>query len=268
MLSRNNLFFDLADHCTLSCKGCGRYSPHLPPSFPSLENFKKDLSALAQVMRVKTLRLQGGEPLLNKQVTEFVKFAKESGIAELVFIVTNGQLLSRQSEDFFATADRIDVTMYPTDKIDYEKNIGHLYEMQKKYGFFVNVAFTSQFQVINRDTPHDPATTAAIFNSCDLTWSWEAHTFRNGRYYKCPKALFHDRFLADRKIANDGSTLEKEGIAIHEPDLERRLEAFVLDRTPMKACAYCNGTSGGKFAHRQLTQDEKLTINGTCSRSL
>lgn len=257
MLSRNNLFFDLADHCTLSCKGCGRYSPHLPPAFPSFENFKSDLSALARVMKVKTLRLQGGEPLLNKQATEFVKFAKETQIAELVFMVTNGQLLSRQPEEFFATIDRIDVTTYPGTKIDYEENIGHLHKMQNKYGFFVNIASTSQFQVINRETPHDTKTMTEIFNSCDLTWAWEAHTFRNGRYYKCPKALFHDRFLADRNIANDGRFLEREGIAIHEPDLERRLEAFVLDRTPMKGCAYCNGTSGEKFPHRQLTQAEK-----------
>jgi GTP 3',8-cyclase len=67
----------------------------------SLETYQKSIGQLCEFpKKIKLLSLTGqGEPLLNKDLPEMVRIAKESGRFERIEIITNGSLLTNQLSD-------------------------------------------------------------------------------------------------------------------------------------------------------------------------
>jgi len=53
---------NLADHCNLNCQMCDHFSPLAEPTFLNLENFKKDMTRLAELTdgHIDIMKLQGG----------------------------------------------------------------------------------------------------------------------------------------------------------------------------------------------------------------
>lgn len=88
--------FTLTTKCTLQCKHCSNYMPFINPnehSFISIEDFKIQLNNLLNaVYKVKNLILIGGEPLLVKNLHEYLDFAAGKRKIEKVWIITNGTL--------------------------------------------------------------------------------------------------------------------------------------------------------------------------------
>ena len=72
----------LCDHCNLKCKLCSHYCNLVQSEiFTDLKQYKKDINELAKKLNIKTIRLMGGEPLLNPDIEEFFKVFKEALIA-------------------------------------------------------------------------------------------------------------------------------------------------------------------------------------------
>src|SRR5690348_4435511 len=94
-LLRPSVEFNLTEHCNLSCYGCDHASPLLPTRLADLESFQRDLAALSEVFHSREIRLVGGEPLLHPRIVEFMRAARDSGVADSVVIYTNGVLLHR-----------------------------------------------------------------------------------------------------------------------------------------------------------------------------
>jgi organic radical activating enzyme len=107
----------LVDHCNLSCAGCDHASPARPVRFSSVELFRQDVEALSRVLRVQTLKLTGGEPLLHPQLLQFLLISKRARLAERVEIWTNGLLLHRLSPDILDRVDCVHISRYPGIKI-------------------------------------------------------------------------------------------------------------------------------------------------------
>ena len=61
---------NLTAHCNLACYGCDHASPVHPEEYLSVEEFAKDLAALAPVYHVFEFLLTGGEPLLHPDLTD------------------------------------------------------------------------------------------------------------------------------------------------------------------------------------------------------
>jgi len=115
------LEYNLVDHCNLSCSNCSHFSPHLKSKYAQLETFKCDLEALARVYKVTRFRFVGGEPLLHKQILEFIAVVKSSGIADKIQICTNGVLLDRVDDEVFRQIDMLSVSWYPDMRVSKEK---------------------------------------------------------------------------------------------------------------------------------------------------
>jgi len=124
---RNNLIctrgieYSVAYHCNLRCASCSHLSPFLRSKFPSIESFQKDISILCTVMHSNELRLLGGEPLLNPQINDFIKIAKEYQIADKIGVTTNGILLSKMNDLFWDQVDSVTITIYPDIKFSRER---------------------------------------------------------------------------------------------------------------------------------------------------
>lgn len=108
----------LCDHCNLNCKGCGHFCYLVRDEiFTDLEQFTKDINELSKKIFIKQIRLMGGEPLLHKQVNEFINITREAYPKSDIRLVTNGILLPTMKEDFWETCRKnkikIDMSKYP-----------------------------------------------------------------------------------------------------------------------------------------------------------
>lgn len=116
-----------ADHCNLSCYSCSHYSPIAKPKFCDLSKLRESLPKLTPFQdTIRILRVIGGEPLLNPQVCDIFELIHEHCPNVPIEITTNGILIPKMKEDFFACCRKYDiminVTQYPV-KSDLYKNI-------------------------------------------------------------------------------------------------------------------------------------------------
>ena len=100
--------FNITTACTLKCKHCSNFIPYLkkdeqcPMNFDDFKNKLDNL--LKAVHKIKNLLLIGGEPLLVKNLHEYLDYAASKKKIERVWIVTNGTLL--MNENLYKTAEK------------------------------------------------------------------------------------------------------------------------------------------------------------------
>ena len=113
------LEYHIADHCNLNCKACGHHSGLVTSLvFPNFRKFTKDFEQLHKFIDdIETIRIMGGEPLLNPEVNEYVKLTRRLYPLAQINVVTNAILLPKMPDEFFKTLRennaRIDISVYP-----------------------------------------------------------------------------------------------------------------------------------------------------------
>jgi len=95
------ILFDPASLCNFRCECCYYNIPDLysfmPKGYLKFEDFKKIVDDLAdwEGEKIKVVRLVGfGEPFINKNTGEMVKYLKQKEVAERIEITSNGSLLN------------------------------------------------------------------------------------------------------------------------------------------------------------------------------
>lgn len=85
---------DITDRCNLNCRGCCHFANfHFEDEFYPIENYRRDISQIAQTCDVLTFRLLGGEPLVMKNLDEYLILARQYFPQAYLGIVTNGTLI-------------------------------------------------------------------------------------------------------------------------------------------------------------------------------
>lgn len=119
------LEFIVTDYCNLNCKGCTHYSPLAEKEFADIVRLKQSMAHLGRIGadKVEQVYLIGGETLLYPQLVEAMEALRRHFPTQQLFVFTNGLLLPRMSDEFWAAARRLDITMaltiYPI-KFDYD----------------------------------------------------------------------------------------------------------------------------------------------------
>ena len=122
----------LSEGCNLGCAYCSHFSPLAEQEFLSPVSYEQSLSSIDKkiLSAFRSIHLLGGEPLLNKDVTEIMHITRKYYSGD-IFIVTNGVLLERMPESFYQScidnSVRIMVSRYPI-KFNYDKVIGEITE--------------------------------------------------------------------------------------------------------------------------------------------
>ncbi|MEW6159567.1 MAG: 4Fe-4S cluster-binding domain-containing protein [Verrucomicrobiota bacterium] len=252
---RQAIEYCVVDHCNLRCAGCDHASPHLSRRFADWHAFAADIEALGPHMHARVLRLVGGEPLLHPNLPAFVERARAVGIADEVWLWSNGLLLHAMPRELLEQFDVIRVSIYPG--VSIRANLTQLQkDLAARRGTKLEMVTVNKFmhQLLNHPVA-DSDRTRETFLRCKETHVWSCHTVHEGRYYKCTKPA-----LLRQRLANCGiqiSSVLDDGVALHSnPSLREDLEAYLLSKTPLKACAWCLGTDGKRFAHHQLTATE------------
>lgn len=156
------LFIDPADICNSKCSFCPTSDSKLmkdverPLMRMPFNLFKKIIDDLQEFKTpIKVLRMYGhGEPLLNKDFCDMVKYAKYSNKIESIDTTSNGLLLNEKLnlELVESGLDRINISVngvnaeqylnFTKVKIDFDNfvaNIKHLYENRKQLYIFIKI---------------------------------------------------------------------------------------------------------------------------------
>lgn len=256
-IHRPYLEYDVVEHCNLRCDGCTHYSPYMKPAFADVDSFKKDITELAKVLHVARFRLLGGEPFLHKRILDFLMVAKESKIATEVGICTNGVLAHRIAEEIFQNVDLLDVSFYKESGVDYFELQALIAGKAKQYGFEYRIMVKHNFREINIDEEiKDEARVTEIYRTCAIAHHWNCHSFKDGKYYKCAKPIYQNKYFDRVGIKTDINYVDEDCLEIHQDGLQAKLLDYITTTKPMKACAFCLGTTGTSHAHKQLSKDE------------
>ena len=111
--------FRIAEQCNLNCKMCTEYCALVKEQkFYPLEQFTRDFERLHEFIKdFAAIRILGGEPLLNPQVSEFIKVCRKIYPLSPLHVVTNAILLPKMPDEFFDTVRecnaQICISFYP-----------------------------------------------------------------------------------------------------------------------------------------------------------
>lgn len=165
------VFIDPCNMCNFKCDFCAPHksekAKNIKQQLMNMDMFKKVIDDLSKFPeKIKMLRIVGqGEPLINKELPDMIKYAKEKNVAEFIEIITNGSLfepkLNRRIID--SGIDRIRISIEAIDskgyeeisraKIDFDKmveNLRDLYNNKKQCEIYlktVNVVIDTEEKI-------------------------------------------------------------------------------------------------------------------------
>ena len=243
-----NFVVDITHHCNLNCKGCDHFSPLAEPAFYDLEQYKKDIACLSKLTsgNIDRVGIMGGEPLLNPDVLEYLKTTRQYFPETKIRLVTNGILLSKQSEEFWLTLKELNIFIEYT-KYDLKLDYDYIDSVIKKYGVPIdvygydqNIVKTSYKIPLDLKGNQDP-----ILNFFKCSHANECITLKNGRIYTCTVAPNIEHF--NKHFGYNIPLTERDGIDIYKAKSVEEILEFISK--PIPFCKYCN-VNGRTFGHK------------------
>lgn len=143
MIERNqytgtfDISIHIADRCNKNCTACGHFAPLVPQSSHDVtfDEFKESISYLEIAKgHINNLILTGGEPTLNKDFPEIIKYAIDhidDGIYSGIVIASNGlnKKFFIEHADLVNSCDRLQVFITMYDKNVFDEIKKHIYNI-------------------------------------------------------------------------------------------------------------------------------------------
>ena len=228
----------LAEHCNLNCVGCSHFSPLAKASFVNIDSFRRDFMRMGELFSHKCdwIHLMGGEPLLNPDIIELMKIARENFIEGDIQIVTNGILLVQQSEEFWHACHdnniQIQITHYPI-KLDIDK----IRLLAEKFGVFLQYFAQDGEKNWFSKTPIDLAGKGSAAKNFMKCWLGNNCIFlRDGKLFTCTRTpniyLFNEAFHKNVPVTH------YDYIDIYSDVTGKEILCRLASHIP--ACSYCD----------------------------
>lgn len=217
---------NIIDGCNLNCKGCTHFAGLFKQEeiYP-LENFRRDVRRLSQICDIQRFRLLGGEPLLLKNLDEYIKISRKYLPKTDLWIVTNGVLIPSISQKLLDVIREnncsIHISTYaPTLRVaDKIKEILTL----NKIHFQLDENVQDKFYVfLTLHAGNNPEKTRVV------CWNDGCRFLRDGKIYKCPidalKFRLAERFGLKNFPAATGVDIYAQNFSLLLPMLDGNVE--------------------------------------------
>lgn len=191
----------IVDGCNLNCKACCHFSNLFKTNeiYP-LENFTRDVCRISQVCDVATFFLLGGEPLLMKNLDEYIKISRQYFPTSYLGILTNGLLIPALPQKILdamrASRLVVHISGYPPTMKIADKIKAALEPNQIPYIFRDAVDDKKFRSFMTLHTGNDPEKARAVCGNDGCRF------LRNGKIYKCPVDALSYRFAETFGIEN------------------------------------------------------------------
>lgn len=239
---------EIVSHCNLACRDCNHLSPIAPKGFVDPEALGRDFAVLAKYYQPLMVCLAGGEPLLHPDIVAVINAVRASGISQRVRVLTNGVLLPRMKDAFWESVDDLDISIYPSSKID-TSLIERYKDQAKAFGVQLEIYDFQEFRrAFSRQGTDDRALVERIYRACKAAHVWGCHYIEAGMLYKCPQSAFIGRMLG-----LSGSEKTRDGIRLRdEPGFLDELYAYLTSPEPLQACRNCLAAAGVQRPHTMV----------------
>jgi len=230
------LEINISDACNLNCMGCTHFANLFNCSdFYDFETFKSDLSELCKNVFIAQLRLLGGEPLLNPDLSKYIAFARSIMPDTDICVVSNGILVPKQPAELFEVMNKSNVgfvfskykpTLKMRDKIEQVLkafNVQYVFDGEEITEFSRN---------LSRHRNNNPELSQKACHSRGCRF------LRNGRLYKCPTEGLIYRYYEYYGLENNF----KAGINIYDK-LDWNKVLIDLMEKPVEMCSRCSEKS-------------------------
>jgi GTP 3',8-cyclase len=273
MIIRPYIEYYVTLHCNLKCANCSVGSPFIDEWFSDYDSFVRDVEQLSKHIHAGVFRIIGGEPTLNPDIIKYLKYVKQSSIADKTAVATNGINLISQPKEFWEYCDIIHLSMYKNTSINYDKILNFLDSNGYRYMIVTdtgelkiakiatkvptnNPDRNNEFRVLDQYTEHSPEESQKVYSACDMH-HW-CHTFKDGKYYRCSHSLHKNRYYTSIGVPLPYDFLETDGINIDE-NFEETFNSHENSKIiTMDVCRFCKGygIEGINEPHRQMSKQE------------
>jgi len=247
----------LAEHCNLSCKGCSQSSPFAQKKLSSLLEFEFCLDKIEPYLRPDRISFLGGEPLLNPQILDFIKIAKQSKIFNRTFITTNGLLLKKAPSELWQLLDNIEISIYPANYSSINKNISLFLQMAKEHNTELSFSPKNSFNHILFSTQIPKDLVKIVYTKC--FYKNYCHTLYNKRFYKCAPSTSSHHYLKHFTSINTSNSEDYIDLE-NAQDLRSEFITYFESPMPLGVCNFCAGSSGTAFQNEQI-QGNQIPTN-------
>lgn len=255
-IETRSLEVHLTDHCNLNCEQCCSLSPYLDSWNIDPDQLRLDLKLSKTILKPRFLKLTGGEPLLHPRLLECIWIAKESAIAPVVSVTTNGLLLDRMPAEFWNLLDAITVSVYPASGIT-EERLQEIEQLVFRHNLTLNVKHQDTFQEMTTEERRTDRETAETFSVCWLRH--RCHMIRNGRFYLCTRPPHMDSYSSSELEFS-----KSDGLVLHDgPGMVDQLMHYLNRNEPLQSCYLCYGGEGEEKPHRLLSREKLRAAKGS-----
>ena len=231
------LEFHVTDECNLKCKHCCMFSGLVKESvLPDAKRYLGDLKQLHGLFRsIKRVKLLGGEPLLNPNLCEFVKYTRQVYPLTDIIIVTNGILVRSMHDDLVDAIRDTNTEILVSHYKIYGEYVEKIHEYLSMRG--IRHRFTpclTEFSKIYDLLGRQDA--AENFRVCNCRG--ETATLRDGRLAMCYVPGVIGFAVREFQMDITSDEIVKDSIDIYEPGLsaEAIRERFQI---PLGTCRFC-----------------------------
>ena len=237
-INERHLEVHLTHHCNLNCVGCSHFSPSADVWFSDVDVYRKDMQRVKDIGILdifKYIHLMGGEPMMHKDVNQFIEVTRQMFPEKEIVLSTNGILLpfNDEQEDkkgFWKESAKHDVKVflswYPpltADKVEQIK------VMARKHSVCLRIKDKPEmrgpgFKLSGGFNPKEN------FDKCPVS---VCTNLLEGKLYTCAPLAY--AFIFNKKY--NQNLPEKGGINIYQ-DLTKDEFIKKLNR-PVKLCGYC-----------------------------
>lgn len=232
--------YHVTHHCNLKCKGCGHLSNLVDPEYGNLEKYLQDINRLKELFwGVNVIRLMGGEPLLNENLSQFIIETRKVFPDTDIRVVTNGLLIPVTRDIVFETMSKnavgFDITQYvPTSQIKEKIEIKCLEkDVQYKFSPLITKFLRRKFIKGNR---------AANYQTCI---SPTCHFLMDGKISVCGIPILYEKF--SDKIKHKFPITKEDVLDIYDDKLNGFVINDFLSRS-IPVCEYCDCVNFEEYA--------------------
>lgn len=232
LLSKQKLYLPyleivITTKCSLNCEKCSNFIPLFSNKEKVDSNLIKNIKLLKIFDYIDTIRILGGEPLLNNNLNIIINEISKLKISNKIVIVTNGTI-TKLPTNLVETIKNRKVSFYVSDyKISQTKKLIKFLNKEKINYYFSNIKFWYNFGNGKRKEKSIKELTTQRQN-CNVI----CKSYFNGKIFNCPQSssLFHLGYTSNKEIYLD---LTKE---ISKEEIRK----FLSDKSILEACSYCN----------------------------
>lgn len=230
------LDIEVTQRCSLKCEDCSNLMQYyLKPVDPESSLTIASLEKILHVCDVGCIRIIGGEPLLAKDLGEYLSFLSGTIISkdQRIEIYTNGTILP--SPDILKICQSLPLTFYISNYGELSRKLVDLVSLLEDNDIDYTIENNLVWQDCGKVRDYSVSNIDFRYSNCCVA---KTFSVMGSRLYSCPfSANFHSIYKEESISTRDYIDLSSTSVS----DLYTSIRSMFLSQSPLSACYFCSG---------------------------